>query len=125
MLKGKNLLVYADGQVVAAAKSCRIIHDREMIEVSNPTDIHNKSYRAGRNEWTISVNTLLMSVYRCFLQQGQKVRLSFVADGSSTDRMTGTAYVQNVDITAAMERLATGSFTFKGSGQFEYQANVI
>jgi hypothetical protein len=39
--------------------------------------------------------------------------------------MTGTAIVQRVEVTAAMGRLASGSFFFKGSGKLEYQANVI
>lgn len=125
MLKGKDLLIYADGQVVAAAKSCRISMDRDTEEVSSPTAGRNKAFRAGRKEWSVSVSTLLTSVYGSILRQSQTVRLSFVVAGSASDRMTGTAIVQRVEVTAAMGRLALGSFIFKGSGKLEYQANVI
>lgn len=119
------MLIYADGQVVAAAKSCRISMDRDTEEVSSPTAGRNKAFRAGRKEWSVSVSTLLTSVYGSILRQSQTVRLSFVVAGSSSDRMTGTAIVQRVEVTAAMGRLASGSFIFKGSGKLEYQANVI
>lgn len=119
-LKGKNLIISANGTVVAAAKTCRISTDADMEEVKMPGGGRFRKYRPGRREWSVSVGTLLKSVYRGFLQHGSTVQLSFYVDGSQSDRMSGTAIVQKVEVTASRGRLAQGSFLFRGSGTLEY-----
>ena len=99
-LNGRNLLIYAGGEVVAAAKSCRISMDFDTIETANVIDGKARTFIPGRYEWQVSVNTLVTSVHSCFEGHGQTVRLSFVVrdrfGNLSADRMTGEAFVKNI-----------------------------
>lgn len=62
ILQGKNLIVKADGSVIAAAKSCTLNVDCEKIKVSSPTDGQWEHVIAGMKSWSLSTNHLLESV---------------------------------------------------------------
>ena len=128
-LNGRNLLIYAGGEVVAAAKSCRISMDFDTIETANVIDGAARTFIPGRYEWQVSVNTLVTSVHSCFEGHGQTVRLSFVVrdrfGNLSADRMTGEAFVKKADVTGTVNSLTQGSFVFQGTGPIERILEVL
>lgn len=62
ILQGKNLIISANGSVIAAAKSCTLNVDCEKIKVSSPTDGQWEHIIAGMKSWSLSTNHLLESV---------------------------------------------------------------
>ena len=62
ILQGKNLIISANGSVLAAAKSCTLNVDCEKIKVSSPTDGQWEHVIAGIKSWSLSTSHLLESV---------------------------------------------------------------
>ncbi len=125
MIHGRNILIYAGGQVVAAARSCSISKNVDDSEVSNPASTGTRNYIAGRMSWTVSITKLVTVAHTFFENLDQEVRLSFMVRGSSTDRMTGNAIVKNAEVSGTVGSLATGNFTFQGSGPLAYQSGDL
>ena len=127
-LNGNDLLIYTDGQVVASAKSCRINMDTEIEEKSMPGGGSMKSFLPGRYEWQVTVNTLVTTAYKNFLDIGKVVRLTFVVRNGqtlTTDRMTGNAIITKSEVTGSTRSLTQGSFVFQGTGKLEQQTGVL
>ena len=127
MIHGRNLLIYANGAVVAAARTCRISMDVDIVEVSNPSG-RSKSYLAGREGWTVSATQLVTNVHSRFENVGKPLRLSFVvrSGGAMTDdRMTGQAFITRSEVTATVGSLTSGNFQFQGTGPLTYQNGVL
>ena len=61
VLQGRNLIISAGGVVLAASKSCDIIVKADKVEVSSATDGNWRHFLAGRNEWSVTTNHLLVS----------------------------------------------------------------
>jgi hypothetical protein len=61
ILQGKNLIISANGSVIAAAKSCTLNIDCEKIKVSSPTDGQWEHVIAGMKSWSLSTSHLLES----------------------------------------------------------------
>lgn len=127
MIHGRNLLIYANGTVVAAARTCRISMDVDIVEVSNPSG-RSKSYLAGRKGWTVSATQLVTNFHSRFEGLGTLLRLSFAvrSGGAMTDdRMTGQAFITRSEVTATVGSLTSGNFQFQGTGPLTYQNGVL
>ena len=61
ILQGRNLIVSANGVVLAASKSCSIDVKADTKEVSSPTDADWKHFKARAKEWSVTTNHLLKS----------------------------------------------------------------
>lgn len=59
VIHGRNLIISANGSVVAAAKSCTIRVDAEKIPVSSPTTADWTESRINRKSWQLSTDHLL------------------------------------------------------------------
>lgn len=59
ILQGKNLIISANGQVIAGAKSCDISVDADTIPVSSPTDGRWEYIIAGMKSWKVSTSHLV------------------------------------------------------------------
>lgn len=59
--QGRNLIISANGVVLAAAKSCSIDVKVGKQEVSSPTDADWKHFKARAKEWSVTTNHLLKS----------------------------------------------------------------
>ena len=59
ILQGKNLIISANGSVIAAAKSCTLNVDCEKIKVSSPTDGQWEHVIAGMKSWSVSTSHLI------------------------------------------------------------------
>ena len=125
LIHGRNILIYAGGQAVAAARSCTISMSVDDSEVSNPASISTRNYIAGRKSWNMTITKLVTVAYTFFENTDQEVRLSFMVRGSSTDRMTGNAIVKNVEVSGTVGSLTTGNFTFQGTGPLAYQSGDL
>lgn len=62
ILQGKNLIISANGSVIAGAKSCTLNIDCEKIKVSSPTDGQWEHVIAGMKSWSLSTSHLLDGV---------------------------------------------------------------
>lgn len=120
LIHGDNLLIYAGGSVVAAAKSCKILMDVETIETAGTDDGQFRCYVASMSSWSVSVDKLVEVVKDLFLNNGQTVTVSFVVrdmfNNLSGDRMTGQAFVVNAGASGSVSALVKGSLTFQGTG---------
>lgn len=59
--QGRNLIISANGVVLAASKSCSIDVKADTKEVSSPTDADWKHFKARAKEWSVTTNHLLKS----------------------------------------------------------------
>ena len=113
--QGRDLLVYADGVVVAAAKSCSLSMEADTLETAG-VDAGARSYMSGHKDWSVKVGNLVTSVQGHFAPIGAMLRLSMVIcdelGNPTSDRLTGEAFV-------TVGHLVQGSFSFKGSGVLE------
>lgn len=97
VLKGKDLIIMADGVALAAAKSCDIEVNCDVIPVSSPTSGDWEDSIQGRKSWKVTTNHLVMSAASMLLKVSQIVTLRMkVADG---DALPFDGYVSNVTIT--------------------------
>ena len=97
VLKGKDLIIMADGVALAAAKSCDIEVNCNVIPVSSPTSGDWEDSISGRKSWKVTTNHLVMSAASMLLKVSQIVTLRMkVADG---DALPFDGYVSNVTIT--------------------------
>ena len=121
IVHGRNLLIYAGGSVVAAARTCRISMDFDTIEVAGVDSGQFKYHIQAMSSWTVTVTKLVAVVHTLFEENEQPVRLSFVVRDKygnlMGDRMTGDALIKNVSVDATVGSLATGSITFQGTGE--------
>lgn len=121
IIHGRNILIYQDGVAIAAAKSCEIHVGCEKIPIASPDTGDWEDNIAGRKNWTVRMNTLVVSVYDHLMNIGSRVKLTFgVVDKYgelSADRLTGYAICDDATITGNVGNLATGSFVFDGCGE--------
>ena len=129
ILQGKNLIVKANGEVIAAAKSCTLNIDCEIIKVSSPTDGQWEHIIAGMKSWSVSTTHLLKMeraidlplhgyLFRVGAEYTLRIELSGVVFGQiiASDYLTGSAICRSSQITATKSNLAQGSFKFQGNG---------
>ena len=129
IIQGRNLLVVADGTVIAGCKSCDIEVDGDLNEVSSPSTGVWREYMAGRKGWSVSTSTLVLSRHDTLVQVLNKVWLTLVVRDDSgtltTDRLSGWAFVQQAKVTGAWGNLTKGSFVFQGSGELKKETLAL
>ena len=75
VLKGKDLIIMADGVALAAAKSCDIEVNCDVIPVSSPTSGEWEDSIPGRKSWKVTTNHLVMSAASMLLKVSKIVTL--------------------------------------------------
>lgn len=116
---GKNIFIYAGNSgtspIIAAAKSCTISSQCDVLEKASSTQQSSKEFVAGRDEWEVSLDHLITSgaPFEGLLKVRGTYTLSIVI---GTTRKIGTAICQHADIRGAVNSIGTGSVKFKGSG---------
>lgn len=60
IIQGKDLIVTANGSVIAAAKSCSLKVQSDTLEVSSPTQGKYRTFIPERMSWSITTNHLLL-----------------------------------------------------------------
>ena len=115
---GNNILVYLNGTAIAGTKSNEIQTECDMIEVTNQNSAQWRQYLAGRKNWSVSTGFLVLAASdtKKLLNVGTTYTLRF-RDRAGTSILQGQAIMKQCKISAARGSLATGSFTFQGSGE--------
>ena len=127
-LNGKNIIVLAGGQPIAAVKSDDIQTSAETIETSSPGNGAWRTRLTKRKDWKLTTNYLVMSTsalhassvtgIQDLLQVGNEYAIVVRNSTASTDSgVKGTAILTRCKITASVGRLVTGSFEFEGNGE--------
>lgn len=119
VIHGRDLIVSLNGTAIAAARSCDITVDDDMIEVTTPTSGRAKAYRAGRYGWTVDVSCLVLSP-NMVISNGQQLTFS-CKEAGSTNYLTGTVIRKGSKMTGTVGNLAQGSYSFIGTGPLSYQ----
>lgn len=129
IIHGRNLLIYADGVAVAAARSCRITMDFDTIEMAGVDSGQYKYYVTAMSAWSIQVDKLVSNVRSIFEEVGTMVSLSFVVRDEygnlMGDRMQGEGFMKSANISATVGSLTTGNITFQGSGELVRQMDAL
>lgn len=119
-MTGKDLTVVLSRDGVALANTRIKSHDiqtgSEVIEKASATQQKWKEYEAGRNEWQLTVNYLVVrnSQVADLLLAGETFDVT--VKSGNTNLLTGKAIMTQAKNVAAMGNLATGGFQLKGSG---------
>ena len=117
---GKNIFIYQGSTgttpIIAAAKTCSISYQTDLIEIASPSTAEAREYVAGRDDWSISLNHLVTAgaPFAGLLKVRHKYTISVVVGGQ---RRTGTVICQQADLNGAVGSLAEGSVKFKGTGR--------
>lgn len=78
LIHGRNLIIKLDGKAIAAAKSCDIQIQTDMIEVSSPTAGRYRKYIAGRTDWSVNTSHLVVSPLADLQMTGKEYDLTFM-----------------------------------------------
>jgi predicted secreted protein len=115
---GNNILVFLNGTAIAGTKSNEIQTDCEMIEITNMTSAQWRQFVAGRKQWTVSTGFLVLAGadIKKLLNVGTTYTLRF-RDRAGSNIIEGQAILKTCKISATRGNLATGAFSFQGSGE--------
>lgn len=79
ILHGRNLIIKADGVAIAAAKSCTVNIDTEIIKVSSPEDGEWEHSITGLKSWDVQTSHLVTDIISARDMVGTKVLLDIQA----------------------------------------------
>ena len=115
---GNNILVFLNGTAIAGTKSNEIQTDCEMIEITNMTSAQWRQFIAGRKQWTVSTGFLVLAGADItkMLTVGTTYTLQF-RDRAGSNIIEGQAILKTCKISATRGNLATGAFSFQGTGE--------
>jgi NAD(P)H-nitrite reductase large subunit len=117
MVKGNDIIILVNGTAVAGCKTQRLQTTCGSLEKASSTQQEWNEYVAGRAGWTITVNKLVTLVDD--IREVLKIRDTVtivMRDRANTKSLTGTAIVTACDTTYTKGSLATGSYSFLGTG---------
>jgi predicted secreted protein len=116
-INGNNILIMVDGAAIAGTKSNEMQVGAEMIEIASPTNGDWSAFISGRKEWSVTSNWLVTAVpdIKRALRIGATVTIRIIGRGQ-TKGLAGTAIVQKCAQQYVRGNLASGSFSFQGSG---------
>ena len=126
IIHGKDIIIMAGGTAIAAAKSCEIQVQTDMLEVSSPTTGKARTFIPGRYTWTLTTSHLLIgstgntTPVRTFIRRAivnNTVTIVIKDNDYTNDTLTGTAICNTARITATRGNLAQGSLAWQGSGE--------
>ena len=121
MEQGNNILVIMNGTAIAATRSDEIQTECGMIEIASPDTGDWAAFMAGRKSWSISNGWLVVSTaysaddLEKLLLVGTTVTIR-IKGRDQTYGLTGTAIVKTCTVRGTRGNLASGSFTFQGTG---------
>lgn len=114
------LLTDSSQQVVAstAIKSQDIKTHCDALEKASSTQQTWREFAAGRKDWSLTVTYLVLTSAKIkdLLMVGQTFGITVQQLNDNTNKVTGTALLTDVQQTSTVGNIATGSFTFQGSG---------
>ena len=97
-IKGKDVILKMGGTAIAAAKSCDVNIQSDLIKVSSPTDGGWEHSIAGRKSWSASCSHLVTQIASSAAMVGQTVTLTF----QPTSDVTFSGTVSNPTLASGM-----------------------
>lgn len=123
VILGRNVFIYSGASgtspVIAAAKSCTININYELIEKASSSQQKAREYVYGRYEWDLTVDHLVVSSNEfqgLSLAGDTRLLISVVINNV---RKKGYVLCPKAGLSAPVSGLATGNVTFKGDGEFD------
>lgn len=134
VILGNDLMIFADGQSIACAKSCKITLNASSIEVSSKDSGKWTERISGKLSWNASSeNLFVLTEYKDLFEKlvaREKVTLTFgyITNGNengkpeggwtmdATNTYTGSAIISSIDANASDGDIATYSINFEGTG---------
>lgn len=123
VILGRNVFIYSGASgtspVIAAAKSCTININYELIEKASSSQQKAREYVYGRYEWDLTVDHLVVSSNEfqgLSLAGSTRLLISVVINNV---RKKGYVLCPKAGLSAPVSGLATGNVTFKGDGEFD------
>jgi hypothetical protein len=117
MVKGNDIIILMNGTAIAGCKTHRLQTTCGTLEKASSTQSEWREYLKDRKGWTVTVNKLvtLVADIREVLKVGDTVTL-LMKNRDGTTSLTGSAIVTAADTQFTKGNLATGSYSFLGSG---------
>ena len=118
-INGNNIIITVDGHAVAGTRSNEVQCESEIIEISSSSNQSWKAVIAGRKSWSFTVGFLVLANSRArqLLSVGSKYSVVIKErNASASEQVTGEAIMKTCKISATRGNLATGSFSFVGTG---------
>lgn len=98
IIQGKQLIVIANGEAVAAAKSCTLKIKATTLPTASPLNGRWSTSIIDRLSWSVSTGCLVQSLVRSVAIAGTTVALKFKMEGGLGNEFSG--FVDNVPITS-------------------------
>jgi len=130
-LQGGALLIYVDGEPVAAATSSTLDTTRNMIDMSNKDTGDMREIVAGRGEWSMSSDNIVdfdvasgstgyLELFAAW-KDGDEVtiKMALKTEESGDPYFEGKAFISSLPLNAPDNDAATFSATFDGNGELE------
>ena len=107
MILGKDIVILNSSgtAVVAAAKSCEIDVQADMIEVASPTTGVWKQHIAGHKSWSLTINHLVLSMARTIPNVGTSLNVKLAIDASNGLKFSGFVDNPNTATQYSSERI--------------------
>ena len=102
---------------VAAQRECTLNIDNQLVEKASGTDGTAREYLAGLYGWTIQVNGLYaLNAHAGLMGHLLAGTLLYVGFMLGDEQLTGTAYIENMEVGGPLRGKATYNITLRGSG---------
>ena len=110
MIKGKDIIILNSNgtAVIAAAKSCEINVQSDVIETASATSGTWKQNRAGRLSWSVSINHLVMSLARFAPMVGTALTIKLAVsdrDGLPFDGFLNNQAVEQIGLSGKPDKI--------------------
>lgn len=121
-MTGKDIILILSQNNVAIASTYIRSQDLKAscatIERASSTQQEWEEHITGRKRWTLSVSYLILTApqIKDILKAGQSFGITMQKVNDSTNKVSGTAILTEVSISAAIGSLAKGNFSFLGTG---------
>lgn len=116
---GNDIIVVKNGAPIAAVRTHRVQTNAEKIETASPSQGQWREFIPGRKQWSVSVGYLLLETaannVSDVLGVGDIVTLA-IRDRNNAYCVSGTAICTECDQEYSRGNLASGSFSFAGTG---------
>lgn len=122
-VKGKDLALYIDNNLVALSKNCKIDVTADLIEVASVLHGRAKEFRSGRYSWQVTTECLVSAdssdtlSFLTKLKDGTEVTVAVTTPLSP--RLVGYALVQSLSESGSVGSMATYNVVLMGTGELE------
>ena len=118
-MNGNDIIIYRGSTLIGGVKSNDIASSAETMEVASENTGQWKEFIAGRKEWSVNVNWLLLADADMLELLNVGTTYTIKTGGrnaSAANTLQGQAILTACKVTSTRGNLVQGAFTFKGSG---------